>query len=117
MDSSARYKKFTIFQDEEEGEESRKDRKRQILILWLLVVTISVSISGMSVVAIGVAVGISASTAPQQEETSGLNVITVTLGKLEGEYYGSAGGIMISQCLFFTAIINAVKPCWIRNQT
>ena len=93
MDSSARYKKFTISQDaKEEGEESRKERKRDILILGLLVVAI-VAISVTCVVAIGVGVGVSVSTAPQQEETSGLNVITVTLGKLEGEYYGSAGGI------------------------
>ena len=89
MDSSARYKKFTAPPDEEKGKESRKDGKKNLLTLGLLVVA-TVAILVMAVVAIGVGVGVSVS---QQEETSGLNVITVSLGKLEGEYYGSAGGI------------------------
>ena len=62
----------------------------------MLVVAV-VAISVASLIAIGVGVGVSQT--GNEEKPSGLNVITATKNKIEGEYYGSAGGIYFLSCV------------------
>ena len=90
MNSSVKYEKFAGSQDEDK-QKSTGGRKK-ILIVGMLVVAI-VAISVVAIVAIGVGVGVSAG---HDSEQSGLIVITVAENKIEGEYYGSAGGIYFS---------------------
>ena len=96
--SEAKYKEFVMLQnDEKESDKPKSSCTTKCLVLVVLII-VAATIVAVSV-AIGVGVGITV--ADNEEYNTGLNRITVTQGELEGEYYGSNGGIR------FHAIVNS----------
>ena len=86
MDFSTKYKKFAGSPDEEKKpQESRKKTKFLTRVVLALVAIALVTIL-LIAVAIGVGVGVS-------RQSAGLRVIVITPEELQGEYYGSVGGI------------------------
>ena len=86
MDSSTKYETFAGSLDEEKKpQESRKKSKFLAPVVLALVAIALVTILVIAVV-IGVGVGVS-------RQSVGLKVIVITPEELQGEYYGSAGGI------------------------
>ena len=84
MDSSAKYKKFAGSPDEEK--KPQESRKKFLPPVVLTLVAIAIVTILLVAVAIGVGVGVS-------RQAGGLTVIVITPEELQGEYYGSVGGI------------------------
>ena len=91
MSSTVRYKKFPVSKNEELKDKGIFTKYKILLIIGL--VALAVILVASLAIGIGVGIGLSASSVSEHEETMGLNVLTVTEVKLEGEYYGSSGGI------------------------
>ena len=87
MSSTVGYKKFPVSQNEELKDKGIFTKYKILLIIGL------VALAVILVASLAIGIGLSVSTVSEHEETTGLNVITVTEVKLEGEYYGSSGGI------------------------
>ena len=84
MDSSTKYKKFaSSLDDEKKPQESRKKDKSPVVLALVAIAIVTILVIA---VAIGVGVGVS-------RQSVGLKVIVITPEELQGEYYGSAGGI------------------------
>ena len=92
MDSSAKYQKFVVTQEDGSDKKSTKPDSNFSCLMAVLVVLI---ILGIAVIcaAIGIGVGVSLS---KQERPSGLTANTINQEELQGEYYGIQGGIHFS---------------------
>ena len=86
MNSSVKYKKFDNSQGNEEKKPQEFRSKSKFLAIVLVIVAVAFVTISVTAVSIGVGVGVS-------RQSSGLTVIVITREQLQGEYYGSAGGI------------------------
>ena len=86
MSSSAKYKKFAVSQEDEEKKPQESRRKSKILAIVLVFIAVALVTISVTAVSIGVGVGVS-------RQPGGLTVIVITQEQLQGQYYGSAGGI------------------------
>ena len=99
--TGAKYEKFTTKNEREYDKLRKSSCTTKCLVLVVLIIVAAATIVAVSV-AIGIRIGIAIGDHDNEEECkTGLNAITVTQGELEGEYYGSNGGIR------FQAIVNS----------
>ena len=81
-----KYKKFAVSQEDEEKKPHESRRKSKFLAIVLVFIAVALVTISLIAVAIGVGVGVS-------RQSGGLTVIVITQEHLQGQYYGSAGGI------------------------
>ena len=86
MSSSVKYKKFATSQEDEEKKPQESTRKSKFLAIVLVFVAVALVTILVAAVSVGVGVGVS-------RQPGGLTVIVITQEQLQGQYYGSAGGI------------------------
>ena len=94
MDSSLKYQKFVVPQEEGDSKKSAKSASSFTFLIAVLVVLCVLAIAAICT-AIGVGVGVSLHHGRSEQSTpSGLSSdTTVTQEQLQGEYYGSEGSI------------------------
>ena len=112
MDSSAKYQKFVVAQ--EDGHhgvktESAKPDSSSMCLKAVLVVLIILAIT-VFCTAIGIGVGVSLSRSKSDQPTpSGLSSdTTATQEQLQGEYYGTQGGIRFSSTVNATYVVLSI---------
>ena len=107
MDSSVKYQKFVVTQ--EDGAPKRSTKPESMCLTAILVV---LSILAIAVIctAIGIGVGVSLSRSKsEQPSPNGLSSnTTVTQEQLQGEYYGTEGGIRFSSTVNATHVVLSI---------
>ena len=105
MDSSVKYQKFVVthIHGDDGDKKSAKSDSNSICLIAVVVVLIILTIAVICV-AIGVGVGVSL-TNRKSELRMGLTANTITQGELQGEYYGTEGGIRFSSTVNATYFV------------
>ena len=102
QDSSIKYHKFTVTQ-QEDGDRNKSEENsesKNLKVMWspltigVLLTVLVIIIIVVIAVTIGVGVGISAT-----KQTSGLKIISLSQNNLQGAYYGSNGGILFQSTI------------------
>ena len=106
MDSSVKYQKFVVSQGHDGDKKSAKPDSNSICLTAVVVVLFILTIAVICV-AIGVGVGVSLRYHKNQEQgPMGLSsTTTVTQEELQGEYYGTEGGIRFSSTVNATYFV------------
>ena len=110
MDSSVKYQKFVVTQEEKGGpKQSVKSTSSSMCLIAVLVVLCVLAIAAICT-AIGIGVGVSLNRSrSEQSPPSGLSSdTTVTQEQLQGEYYGSEGGIRFSTTVNATYVVLSI---------
>ena len=109
MDSSVKYQKFVVNQEDGDAKKSAKSASSSTCLTAILVVLSLFAIAAICA-AIGIGVGVSLNhSRSEQPEPSGLSSdTTVTQEQLQGEYYGTEGGIRFSSTVNATHIMLSV---------
>ena len=111
MDSSVKYQKFVVTQEDGGAKKSAKTESSSVCLTAVLVVLI-MSLLAIAVIctAIGIGVGVSLPhSRSDQPSPSGLSSdTTVTQEQLQGEYYGTEGGIRFSSTVNATYVVLSV---------
>ena len=109
MDSSVKYQKFVVTQEDGAPKRSTKHESSSRCLTAILVV---LSILAITVIctAIGIGVGVSLTRSrSDQPPPSGLSSdTTVTQEQLQGEYYGTEGGIRFSSTVNVTYVVLSI---------
>ena len=103
MDSSVKYQKFVVTQEDGDAKRSTKSDSSYMCLTAVLVILSLLAIAVIcTAIGVGVGVSLSHSRSDNQPPPSGLSSdMTVTQEQLQGEYYGTDGGIR------FTSTVNA----------
>ena len=88
MDAKIKYQEYAMSGNGEKQSRKPKTSSKYLIIGVVLVFALIATVIGLAV-----AIGIGVSMTATVEDKTGLNTITVTPEELEGEYYGSNGGI------------------------
>ena len=111
MDSSAKYQKFVVTQEFEDGG-AKKSAKPDPSSKCLTAILVIFSVLAIAVLctAIGIGVGVSLTRSKSdQSPSSGLSSDTsVTQEQLQGEYYGAEGGIRFSSTVNATYVVLSI---------
>ena len=107
MDSSVKYQKFVVTQ--EDGAGAKKSESSSVCLIAILVVLSLLAIAVICT-AIGIGVGLSLTRGrSDQPSPSGLSSdTTVTQEQLQGEYYGTEGGIRFSSTVNATYVVLSI---------
>ena len=112
MDSSVKYQKFQVTQEggHHDAKQSAKYASSSTCLLTALLVVLSLLAIAAICTAIGIGVGVSLNRSrSEQPEPSGLSSdTTVTQEQLQGEYYGTEGGIRFSSTVNATHVVLSV---------
>ena len=108
MDSSVKYQKFVVTQEDGGAKKSAK-LIRSMCLTALLVVLILLAIAVIcTVIGIGVGVSLTRSRSDQPSPSGLSSDTTVTQEQLQGEYYGTEGGIRFSSTVNATYAILSI---------
>ena len=106
MDSSVKYQKFVVSQEDGSDKKSAKPDSNSKCLIAVLAVLIILTIA-IICAAIGVGVGVSI-TNHEEQGLLGLTANTITQEELQGEYYGTEGGIRFSSTINATHFILSI---------
>ena len=109
MDSSVKYQKFVVNQEDGDAKRSAKSASSSTCLIAILVVLSLFAIAAICA-AIGIGVGVSLNHSRSEQSTpSGLSSDTaITQEQLQGEYYGTDGGIRFSSTVNATHVVLSV---------
>ena len=111
MDSSVKYQKFKYVVTQEDGND-KKSSKPNLSSMCLTAILVVLSLLAIAVIctAIGIGVGVSLNHSRSEQSTpNGLSSdTTVTQEQLQGEYYGTEGGIRFSSTVNATHVMLSI---------
>ena len=104
MDSSVKYQKFVVTHDQgDDGE--KKSAKSDSNSKCLTVVLVVLIILSIAVICAAIGVGVGVSLTSHKSEPMGLTANIITQEELQGEYYGTEGGIRFSSTVNATYFV------------